>query len=54
MLSRLAESLYWIGRYVERAENTARFQGGVIVDVEETGGVLGPLDVAANPVQRFG
>ena len=24
MLSRLAESLYWIGRYVERAENTAR------------------------------
>ncbi|MFD1733459.1 alpha-E domain-containing protein [Deinococcus malanensis] len=24
MLSRLAESLYWIGRYMERAENTAR------------------------------
>lgn len=24
MLSRLAESLFWIGRYVERAENTAR------------------------------
>jgi uncharacterized alpha-E superfamily protein len=24
MLSRIAESLYWIGRYVERAENTAR------------------------------
>ena len=24
MLSRLAESLYWIGRYVERAEDTAR------------------------------
>jgi uncharacterized alpha-E superfamily protein len=24
MLSRVAESLYWIGRYVERAENTAR------------------------------
>ncbi len=24
MLSRIAESLYWIGRYVERAEDTAR------------------------------
>jgi uncharacterized alpha-E superfamily protein len=24
MLSRIAESLFWIGRYVERAENTAR------------------------------
>jgi uncharacterized alpha-E superfamily protein len=28
MLSRIAESLYWIGRYVERAEDTSR-----IVDV---------------------
>ena len=24
MLSRIAESLYWIGRYVERAEDTSR------------------------------
>ncbi len=24
MLSRVAESLYWIGRYIERAEDTAR------------------------------
>ena len=24
MLSRIAESLFWIGRYVERAEDTAR------------------------------
>jgi len=24
MLSRIAESLYWIGRFVERAEDTAR------------------------------
>ena len=24
MLSRTAENLYWTGRYVERAENTAR------------------------------
>lgn len=25
MLSRIAESLFWIGRYIERADNTARF-----------------------------
>jgi len=24
VLSRIAESLYWIGRYIERAEGTAR------------------------------
>ncbi len=27
MLSRLADSLFWLGRYVERAENVARFIG---------------------------
>ena len=31
MLSRIAESLYWIGRYVERAEDTSR-----ILDVHLT------------------
>ena len=25
MLSRVAESIYWMSRYVERAENLARF-----------------------------
>lgn len=25
MLSRVAESLYWMSRYVERAENISRF-----------------------------
>jgi uncharacterized alpha-E superfamily protein len=25
MLSRVAEAVYWVGRYIERAENTARF-----------------------------
>ena len=30
MLSRVANSIYWMGRYIERAENTARF-----VDVAE-------------------
>ncbi len=31
MLSRVAESLYWLGRYIERAENVAR-----IIDVNYT------------------
>ena len=25
MLSRVADSIYWMSRYVERAENVARF-----------------------------
>ena len=25
MLSRVAESIYWMSRYIERAENVARF-----------------------------
>ncbi len=28
MLSRTADNLYWLGRYVERSENTARLLGG--------------------------
>ena len=28
MLSRVAESLYWMARYLERAENTARLING--------------------------
>ena len=35
MLSRIAESLFWIGRYVERADDTARIldvQMQVLVD----------------------
>ena len=27
MLSRVAENIYWLARYVERAENTARLMG---------------------------
>lgn len=29
MLSRTADNLYWTARYMERAENTARFVGGI-------------------------
>lgn len=38
MLSRYAESLYWMARYVERAENTARFvdvAGSLAIDEPE-------------------
>jgi uncharacterized alpha-E superfamily protein len=43
MLSRLAESLFWIGRYVERAEDTSRLLDvHARVVLEE-----GPLDVEA-------
>lgn len=41
MLSRLADSLYWTGRYVERAENVARFIGvnlSLILDTPELDG----------------
>lgn len=37
MLSRIAESLYWVGRYVERAEDTAR-----ILDVHVHRGLEDP------------
>lgn len=36
MLSRVAEQLYWLGRYVERAENTARLvkvNGNLVLDL---------------------
>lgn len=38
MLSRVAENLYWLGRYLERAENTARFINGttgVLLDLPQ-------------------
>ena len=30
MLSRVASSIYWLNRYVERAENYARFIGVIL------------------------
>ena len=39
MLSRVAESIYWMARYVERAENTARLVLGnlnVMLDLPRT------------------
>src|SRR5262245_6943610 len=39
MLSRVAENLYWIGRYVERAENVAR----LLIDAFQLGLEAGGL-----------
>ena len=50
MLSRIAESLFWIGRYVERADNTARILDIhlqlVVEDAEVRKGVTMPAEWA--------
>ena len=43
MLSRVAERLYWLGRYIERAENTARLvmvNNNLLLDLPASAGVL--------------
>ena len=54
MLSRVAESLYWTGRYIERAEDTSRllhvnFHGLLDADVPDRGRALAGADPAARP-----
>ena len=44
MLSRVAESIYWMCRYVERAENVARF---ISVNLNLN------LDLPGEPVQQW-
>ena len=39
MLSRVADSLYWMSRYVERAENTARMLDVTMSMMIDTGGI---------------
>lgn len=41
MLSRIAENLYWMGRYIERAENTARLLDVNYLAIVEAPQVLG-------------
>jgi uncharacterized alpha-E superfamily protein len=57
MLSRLADSLFWMGRYVERAENVARFIGvnlNLILDTPLNGGQQWkPLVVTTGDSQDF-
>ena len=49
MLSRTASNLYWMGRYVERAENTAR-----ILDVTYRMSLLPTEPDLVNPVDVGG
>lgn len=50
MLSRVAESLYWMGRYIERAENVARLLDiGLFMELDADvgdGGGLSPVEIA--------
>ena len=50
MLSRIAESLYWIGRYVERAEDTARITD---VNVHHTLGMGGSPEAEARQARHW-
>ena len=45
MLARVADSIYWMSRYVERAENVARFIDvnlNLMLDLPETAGLTQP------------
>ena len=44
LLSRVADSVYWMGRYMERAENAARFIG-VNLNLQ--------LDLPLDPAQQW-
>src|SRR4030095_3679299 len=47
ILSRVADGLYWIGRYLERAENTAR----LLLVTEETSTEVFGLDAELAPAE---
>src|SRR5262245_20329998 len=51
MLSRVAENLYWISRYVERAENTARLLDDAFYLELDAAGLHGESNSHA-PVER--
>jgi uncharacterized alpha-E superfamily protein len=57
MLSRVADSVYWIGRYLERAENVARFIDvnlNLMLDVSHRSGEQwAPLVQTSDDEQRF-
>lgn len=61
MLSRVAESLYWMSRYIERAENTARFLDvnfHLLLDLDKIADVDGhtywePLIAVTGDKERF-
>ena len=41
LLSRVAESIFWVGRYVERAEGTARILDVIVYQALEQSGAAG-------------
>ena len=49
MLSRVANSIYWLNRYIERAENIARF-----VDVAEVFNCSAPDTGNMETIARYG
>ena len=58
MLSRIAESLFWVGRYIERAEDTARIvdvhihqllEGPTVEEATACATLLGVMGVAPGP-----
>ena len=56
MLSRVAERLYWFGRYLERVENTARLlsvYSNVVLDLPKAGFVWGSLVDITGYVESF-
>ncbi|WP_300084332.1 alpha-E domain-containing protein, partial [Propioniciclava sp.] len=48
MLSRIAESLFWIGRYIERVDGTARLVD--VVRLEQLEGTYGSADQSVGHV----
>ena len=58
MLSRVADSIYWMSRYIERAENVARFISvnlNLSLDMPgETGEQWRPLVVTTGDEDRIG
>ncbi len=59
MLSRTADSLYWLGRYVERAENTARLLDGtqhlslLPISLDEQGNLWRNLFQSPSEIEAF-
>ena len=53
MLSRIADAMFWIGRYVERADQTARILGVSLQSITEDAS-LDPVDSSAGVYGIFG
>ena len=52
LLSRIAETLYWTGRYVERADDTARLVDVYVHRMPNSGPQSAPDPAAASPSSR--